>query len=160
MCACRVDTFGELTDAEQFILLAHDHPVLKTAAKFMISLATDYFKDLLELDRLKGERDDRLRAAGLGSRRKAYPKTEAEVGETVLKRPAAKQFHEKEAGVGNVEFQSLAPMPMAPRRSASRMPPSETEPLNTTMDKTARASSGLKGAEFPPLIDEDWDVGV
>ena len=52
MCACRVDTFGELTDAEQFILLAHDHPVLKTAAKFMISLVTDYSKDLLELDRL------------------------------------------------------------------------------------------------------------
>ena len=160
VCACRVDTFGELTDAEQFILLAHDHPVLKTAAKFMISLATDYSKDLLELDRLKGERDDRLRAARLGGRRKAYPKKEAEVGETVLKRPAAKQFHEKEVGGGSAEFQPLAPMPKSPGRSASRMAPSETEPLSTTMDKTARASSGFKGAEFPPFIDEDWDFGV
>jgi hypothetical protein len=40
------------------------------------------------------------------------------------------------------------------------MAPSEAEPLNTTADKAARASSGFKGAEFPPLIDEDWDIGV
>ena len=68
---------------------------MKTAAEFMISLATDYCKDLLELDRLKGERDDRLRAARLGGRRKAYPKKEAEAQETVLKRPASKKLPEQ-----------------------------------------------------------------
>ena len=77
----------------------------------MISLATDFCKDLLELDRLKGERDDRLRAAGLGGRKKQ--KNEAEARETVLIRPASKQLLEKEVRV-KVEFEPLVPMAMAP----------------------------------------------
>ena len=151
-------TFGELADAEQFTLLPHNHPVLKTAAKFMISLATDYSKDLLELDRLKGEWGDRLRAARLDGRRQAYPKNEAEAGETVFARPASKQLYEQEAGVSNAEVEPLAPMPMAPRRSASRMAPSEAEPSSTAA--MAGVSFGLEGAGLPPCIDEDQDVVV
>ena len=89
-----------------------------------------------------------MRAARLDGRRKAYPKNKAEVGGTVLKRPAAKQLPEKEAGVGNVELEPLAAMPTAPKRSASRVDPSETEPLST-MAAAARASSGFMGRRIP-----------
>ena len=94
-----------------------------------------------------------MRAAGLGGRRKASPTHEAEAGDTVCARPASKQLYEKEAGVNNAEVEPLAPMPMAPRRSASRMAPSEAEASSTTA--MAGVYFGLECAGFPPFIDED-----
>ena len=151
--ACRVDTLGEVTDVEQLALLSHNSPVLKAAVKFATSLATDYSTKVFELHRAKGGRVDRLRAARLDGRRHAYPKNEAEAGETVFARPASKQLYEKEAGVSNAEVEPLVPMPMAPRRSASRMAPSEAEASSTTA--MAGVYFGLECAGFPPFIDED-----